>query len=240
LALLLGFVALGTTLLVAGVVVLPASADLIFGAQDGAGNCIAHVPPIPAATCDSGVTLSPTEHWISPSGLTVTSEGFNKASPTPTPTNLFLLPGPASSTEAGVGIAGATDHEVDTTNYATFLVTNPGNAFTGTISIDSLQSGPPGEQAEVCAEHTATMVGGTPANCVDTLLGGTVHQVVSLPAAYSAADPWLAVDALSGNVKISDLDTAVTPEPSTLALVVPGMLPFGLAYFRRRATRAKA
>jgi hypothetical protein len=238
LAMMLGLVTVEITLLVAGVMVLPASADLIFGAVDGAGNCIAHVPTIPAATCDSGIALTPLEHWISPSGLTVTSEGSSKTGSMPL--NQFLVPFPGGSTESGIGIAlpaGGSDHEINNAvaggNFASLLVTNPLHAFTGTISIDSLQTG---EQAEICAEPNATTFGGTPVNCEVTTLNGAVNQVLPLPAAYSAADPWLAVDALTGDVKISDLDVAVTPEPGTVALFLTGTA--GLVLARRRRNSA--
>ena len=61
-------------------------------------------------------------------------------------------------------------------------------------------------------------------------------QVLPLPAAYSAALPWLAVDTFGSvfsDVKVENLDVAVSvPEPGTVALLLTGMA--GLVLARRR------
>jgi hypothetical protein len=242
---LFGIIGTGAAIGIVGMA-QPASADLIFGAVNGAGDCIAHVPTIPAASCEAGLgtVLGQTEHWISPTGVTVTSESFAKNPTVTTTVNQFLDPLPIGGVaQSGIGIAppqGGADNEINNVlptsalppfgNFVSLLVTNPGNAFNGTISIDSLQ---PGETAEVCAEATADAFGG--ANCVPTALNGPTNQVLGLPVAYSAADPFLAVDALGlpgiSDVKISDLDVKI-PEPGTVALVLTGIA--GLVLARRR------
>jgi hypothetical protein len=245
---LLGIVAVGAIVGIAGVA-QPAAADLVFGATNPAGDCIALVTPAaPSGACNGGGfdLGTNTATWISPTGVTVTSESFPKNPTVTTAVNQFLEPRPfGTSTEAGIGISppnGEADNEINNVlppsalppfgNYVTLLVTHPDNAFTGTISIDSLQAG---ELAEVCAEPNASTFGG--ANCVQTMLNGTVNQVFGLPAAYSAADPWLAIDAVSNlpaisDVKIDDLDVSV-PEPGTVALLLTGIA--GLVLARRRS-----
>jgi hypothetical protein len=228
----------------------PAAADLIFGASNPAGDCIALVTPAaPSGACNGSIDLGTnTATWISPTGVTVTSESFPKNPTVTTAVNQFLEGRPfGATTEAGIGIAppnGGLDNEINNVlpssplppfgNFVTLLVTSPKNTFTGTVSIDSLQ---PGELAEVCAEPNNHTFGG--ANCVQTMLNGTVNQVFGLPAAYSAADPWLAVDAVSNlpaisDVKIDDLDVALSvPEPGTVALLLTGIA--GLVLARRRS-----
>jgi hypothetical protein len=177
------------------------------------------------------VNLTTTESWKSPSGVTVTSESFTKVGTLPI--NQFLEPDTA---ESGIGIAppfGGPDNEINNSGLGTFaslLVTNPVHAFTGTVSIDSLQAE---EQARICSEPNATTFGGTTANCEVTALNGAVLQVLPTPPGYSAADPWIAVDVLLGDVKISDLDVALpVPESGTMALVLTGIA--GLVLARRR------
>src|SRR5262249_25075603 len=153
----------------------------------------------------------------------------------------FLDPLPfGGADQSGIGIAppnGEADNEINNVtpvaitgspsgNYVTMLVTNPNNLFTGTVSIDSLQTG---EEARVCSEPNANTFGGTALNCENTVLNDGVHQVIPTPPGYSAADPWLAVEAVNepgvtSDVKISDLDVALSvPEPGTMALLLTGI-----------------
>jgi hypothetical protein len=255
LAVLLGIIGIGAAMGIVGMA-QPAAADLVFGATDAGGDCISLVSPaaIGGACSGAGFDLGTNvATWKSTagSGLTVTSESSAKAGGVVV--NQFLEPLPFGGTaQSGIGISppfGESDNEINNVmplavpglpsgNFVSLLVTNPIHAFgadAGTISIDSLQAG---EVAEVCAEPDAHTFGG--ANCVASTLNGTVLQNLALPAGYSPADPWLAVDAITepgavSDVKIDNLDVKV-PEPGSLALLLTGMAGLVLALRRRNST----
>jgi hypothetical protein len=222
----LGIMTVGFVVVVAGPI-RPASADLIFG------DCKAIVGPI-LGSCP-GDTKANVLNWSSPITGSVTTESFLKSTLKPGGTTQFVdsLDGPNQS---GLGItsqvgANLLDNEI--TNFpvvANFISISPASTtHTGTITIDSLQSG---ETAEVCAEPTAGVFGG--AFCVDTVKDGAVAQTLSLPAAFGPALPVLAVDATVSplsDVKIRDFDLTV-PEPATVGLFLAGMV--GLVFARRR------
>jgi hypothetical protein len=238
LAVFLGIVAIGAAMGIVGVA-QPAAADLFFGETDNGlatGTCINHVPSIPncGGADGGGSVLGPIEPWSGGTGpITVQSRGFLKSDGSPI--NQFIDPMTAANPDqSGIGIApptGGFDREINVLSYDTLLVTNPSHAFSGTISIDSLQ---PGETARVCAEPTQFVFGGV--NCQDSTLNGAVTQELTLPAGYSPANPWLAVDTFGSvlsDVKIEDLDVAVSvPEPGTVALLLTGI--GGLFIARRR------
>lgn len=238
LAMVLGILTVGIAAVFAGPV-LPASADLIFGdcgAIVGLGSM--------ACPGDTGQNIL---HWQSAVTGNVTTQSF-LINGNPNGLTQFVQ-AVGDPNESGLGITsqvGANLFDNEITNFPivrngiSILALNP-PSHTGTISIDSLQLLPAPlvgqETAEVCAEPTAGVFGG--ANCVSTAVNGELAQTLPLPAAFSAALPWLAVDATGSvlsDVKIRDFDlaAAVVPEPATVSLVLTGMV--GLLFARRRRT----
>jgi hypothetical protein len=245
---LLGVVAIAAATAVAGMA-QPASADLVFGAVDGAGNCIAHVPTIPAAICEAGtgVPLSPTEDWISPSGLPVTTQSFDQAG---TPINQFLTPSPIGGTaQSGLGIADAIDHAIAVGDFVD-ISTPASRAGSGGLAAVGMVGVFPGENL-ACAQSSPGpfAVPDPTARCVSigfTVIPEVVETQLDLgPFEFLTICPKgevfcttvspSKVIPMTGAIKISTFDVVPVPEPGALVLLLTGVAGLVLARKRRNS-----
>jgi len=131
-------------------------------------------------------------------GLTIIASGFTTGG---TPSDLYAKLTSGDPTETGLGMANdIPDHEIDTTHFIQLDFSGARPASSVTITISSIQAGPPDEGAIIYATKTPGALVGASIIAILDGTGGTVQNVDV--TTFVNAGYFIDVQASAGNVLI--------------------------------------